>query len=329
MKVTLKDLTTFVRKDPNDLMTSTATWTVDLKSGSSKPGSYSIYGAGCAGSRKAPAVCLRVNDSLTNSSLSLRDGVTYAVRGTAPTALTIEGFRLNTSSKRASSITVGIELYTETSGQPGTKVATGTMVVGPTLGWYTGTLSTSYRVAQGQNFYVALVTPTPNITASIVSGGTNTAYFRNDGAGGAWTGPYTSYAWAYRIRCLAGGIAPTLRSAGVPEINTSFDIKLDQALQNTNAVFLFGVSSSSWNGLPLPFDLTPIGAKGCSLLASADFLAATTTDAAGSAKITLKVPNDPTLVDKIFYNQFYVFDAQANSLGLAWTNGGTGKVGKL
>lgn len=329
VKVTLKDTTPFVRKDPSDLLTSSTTWTVDLKSGSSKPGSYSIYGAGCAGSRKAPAVCLRVNDGLTNRSLNLRDGVTYAVRGTAPQALNIEGFRFNTSSKRSSSITVGIELYTESNGQPGSKVATGTMVIGPTLGWYTGTFTSTYQVAQGQNFYVAMVSPTPHVTASIVSGGTNTDYYRNDGTGGAWTGPYTGYAWAYRVRCLSSGITPKLSSAGVPEIGTSFDVKLDQALENANAIFIVGISSSTWNGLPLPFDLSPLGAKGCSLLAAPNLLAPAVTDAAGSAKITLNLPNDPTLVDRIFYNQFYVFDGQANALGLAWTNGGTGKVGKL
>lgn len=331
VKVTLKDLTTLVRKDPTDLLTSTTSWSVDLKSGSSKPGSYSSYGAGCAGSRKAPGTCLRVNNGLTNSSLSLRDGVTYAIRGTAPQALNIAGIEFNTSSKRSGNITVGIELYTASGGWPGTKVATGTMVIGPTLGWYSGTLTSPYRVAQGQNYFVALVTPTPNVTGSIVTGGSNTAYFRNDGAGGAWTGPYTSsrYAWTYRLRCPAGGITPQLSAAGVPEIGQSFDLKLDGALQNANAMLIIGISASSWHGLPLPFDLTPLGAAGCKLLASANVQVSMTTNGTGSAKLTINVPNNNALVDVVFYNQMYVFDAQANPLGLSWTNGGTGKVGKL
>jgi hypothetical protein len=270
-----------------------------------------------------------MNDTLTNNDLGGRVGVTYAIRATAPDDLEISGLEFNTRSRRAGNIVVNVAVYADSAGQPGARLGTGTMTVGSTMGWYQGNLTNSVKVAKGQNFHVALVFPNPTISTSIVSGGTNTPYFRNDGGGGAWTGPHTGYSWAYRVSCVSTGRVPALSSAGVPEIGTSFDVKLDGAVPNAKTVLVVGASSSTWNGIGLPFDFTPLGAPGCKLLASAQFLLPATADAAGKASITLAVPNLPALVDGLFYNQFYVFDAKANPLGLAWTNGGAGKIGKL
>ncbi len=328
IKVIVADKTSLVRKDPSNLLVSSTTWNVDLKSGSTKPGIYTTFGTGCPGSVKSPATCVRMNDTLTNNNLDGRVGVTYAVRATAPSALDINGLEFNTSSKRTGSVVVNIEVYAETAGKPGAKLATGTMNVGSAIGWYKGTFASVAKIAKGQNFYVALVFPNPTITTSIVTGGTNTAYFRNDGVSGAWTGPYTSYAWTYRVSCVSGGRVPALGVAGVPEIGTSFAVKLDGAVPNAKAFLLLGASNTTWNGLALPFDLKPMGGPGCRLLSSAEFMIPTSTNTAGMASVTLQVPNVPTLVDGLFYNQFYVFDANANPLGLAWTNGGAGKIGK-
>ena len=38
--------------------------------------------------------------------------------------------------------------------------------------------------------------------------------------------------------------------------------------------------------------------------------------------------NDPNLVGVQFYNQYAVFDAGANNLGLAFSNGGEAKIGE-
>ena len=80
--------------------------------------------------------------------------------------------------------------------------------------------------------------------------------------------------------------------------------------------------------MALPFDLTPLNAPGCSILASGDILLPTRTDATGAATVTLELPNTPALVGVVFHNQFAVVDPPANGLGLAWSNGGTAQIGR-
>ncbi len=52
VEVTIKDLTSFVRKDATNLLTSSERWAVDLTSG--WPGSFTTLGAGCQGSAGEP-----------------------------------------------------------------------------------------------------------------------------------------------------------------------------------------------------------------------------------------------------------------------------------
>jgi hypothetical protein len=77
---------------------------------------------------------------------------------------------------------------------------------------------------------------------------------------------------------------------------------------NMPAVGLLGFKGvgSTWNGIPLPVDLTPAGAPGC-WLATSIALTAVLTVSGTSANIynwpRLPVPADPTLYDQSFYDQ--------------------------
>ena len=48
----------------------------------------------------------------------------------------------------------------------------------------------------------------------------------------------------------------------------------------------------------------------------------------GSATLTFNIPSDPTLLRRSFYNQWVLFDAPANSLGLTTSEAGHGVVGR-
>jgi hypothetical protein len=141
-----------------------------------------------------------------------------------------------------------------------------------------------------------------------------------------WTGPAPA-PFAFKVDCVTGGAVPVLSNTGLPVINSSFSVDLSQAKSSTGAVLLLGDSNTAWKPLPLPFDLSGLGAKGCSLLVSGQVLLTTSTDALGNAAVKLSVPNDPALLKASIHNQFFVLDVGANALGLAWTNGGTGTIG--
>ena len=78
----------------------------------------------------------------------------------------------------------------------------------------------------------------------------------------------------------------------------------------------------------MPLDLGVIRAPGCKVLASGQVAIKLTANAQGRATSRIQIPTISGLVGAQFYNQFHVFDAGANTLGLASSNAGVGKVGK-
>jgi hypothetical protein len=286
-------------------------------------GSYSLYGAGCAGSGKRPANCLNVNDTGSRQNYGTRASLTYAIRATAPGNLQVTGFEIETSGNQ----TVTTRIYSDNNGQPGTVLGSSTMVVGGSTGWYATNFATPVNIASGQDFYIAFVNNAATISASIRSG-VNTPYFRNDGAGGSWNGPLGGFPWAYRVQCTGGpGAVPSFTNSGVPELNTSFSLSLRDANPNASGFLVIGASDSSWGGTSLPMDLTPLGASGCKLLASLDILVGVTVNSSGALTQNFAVPDNNALVGFEFYNQYAIADA-ANTFGVVMSNGGRGKIGK-
>jgi hypothetical protein len=128
-------------------------------------------------------------------------------------------------------------------------------------------------------------------------------------------------------RAGGGNAVPVLATTGRPVISTSLTIDLSMARPGV-AVLLTGSSNTSWGAIPLPLDLTSLGAPGCSLLASGNLLiGATAVSAGGTGGVTLGIPNDAALVGLNFYNQYAVVDPSANVLGFAFSRGGNGKIG--
>lgn len=92
------------------------------------------------------------------------------------------------------------------------------------------------------------------------------------------------------------------------------------------AVMLLGLSRTSSAFGPLPFDLSGLGAPGCSILVSSDantLLLGT----AGTATYQLAIPAAPVFLCAHLYNQALVLDAGANALGAVMSDAGAGVVG--
>ncbi|MFK7742076.1 MAG: hypothetical protein AB8H80_17300 [Planctomycetota bacterium] len=114
----------------------------------------------------------------------------------------------------------------------------------------------------------------------------------------------------------------------LPELgNATFAVGLENAPPSALALLVAGNSRSVWANGILPFDLAPLGATGCNLLTSPDATALTTTDAAGSAQVTLAIPNNPALLNAEFAAQWFVPDATIGTLGLAASEGASFVIG--
>lgn len=135
------------------------------------------------------------------------------------------------------------------------------------------------------------------------------------------------YGLVLGFRELTHTAVPVLSSPEKPQIDNDFPVHLTQARPSSFALLLFGISDTSWNGLPLPFDLRLIGAPGCSLLASGEDMQVVPTDAAGAGSFTYLIPNNIYLLRGRFYNQYLVRDPAANGLGFVVSNGGAGVIG--
>ncbi len=125
----------------------------------------------------------------------------------------------------------------------------------------------------------------------------------------------------------APNISPELSSKSSPEIG--LPLKLDFALARSQApvILAMSLSNSKWNGVPLPLDLGPFGAKGCKLLVGLDLTFVTAASKTGSGSFTFPVPKDRSLIQLNTYFQSLVLDPGANNLGLSFTNGLNARFG--
>ena len=127
--------------------------------------------------------------------------------------------------------------------------------------------------------------------------------------------------------CAGSTGVPMVSGVGVPRLNQSYDVLLQQAAANSAAVVTIGSSRDEFMGMPLPASLSAVGAgPGCSLFTSADFTDLKLTDGAGTAQFSLLVPNLPTLIGASFYHTWIVLDSGAQG-GLTATDGLAAVIG--
>ncbi len=96
------------------------------------------------------------------------------------------------------------------------------------------------------------------------------------------------------------------------------------------AILTIGTSATSWGGIPLPFDMTPLGAPGCFIRNSifTTFGGVTQANASGSAVINVPLPADPSLEGAVFHSQFLFIESGANALGVFASGGLTNTIGR-
>jgi hypothetical protein len=97
---------------------------------------------------------------------------------------------------------------------------------------------------------------------------------------------------------------------------------------NVVSLLAFGVSNTTWSGIPLPLALGPLGAPGCQALVSLDVLETVLLLDAGSGTFVWSLPSSPTFAGFPFFTQAVIFDSASTqplpigtSSGRAWTVG--------
>ncbi len=104
-------------------------------------------------------------------------------------------------------------------------------------------------------------------------------------------------------------------------LGQGWNVTLVRGAPSSGAALMVGLGNTSWSGLPLPFDLAPLGAPGCTvhvdvLVSMSRFLSA-----GGGTSWSLPTPNDISLDGASLYGQVAMVDLFANNFGIITSNG--------
>lgn len=133
--------------------------------------------------------------------------------------------------------------------------------------------------------------------------------------------------YPYGAGCPGGlNVIPegTANSVPLPGLST-YAQQLAKAGSGYPAVFLMGISNTTYNSMPLPFPLTFLGGPNCDMVASPNFMVFTMTvgggPGAGSATIPTPIPGIGALAGVRVYSQWVVFDKAASNGNVSATAG--------
>ena len=285
--------------------------------------SFQAFGAGCAGSPQvAVPTCAQNNASggPLNQTTSTDE---YVYRVGAGSASTLTSFDLFTRSNTGGAVTVPARIYAAGSNGPGAApIATTTMTVGPTAGFYTATFDPP--VAAPPTFYVGVDNTTQTTLLSDLSLGTANLGYKRTG-NGAWSFQIVRPGWTVQCTNQPLNLTPAMSVAGLPQLGATYAPSVTDALASTPAILISGLSDQVWQGSALPLALP--GAPGCALLAAADVTAVTFTDAAGGASQSVTVPNAQSLIGLQVFHQWAIWDPAANGLSIVTSDAGAATIG--
>ena len=139
--------------------------------------------------------------------------------------------------------------------------------------------------------------------------------------------PVASFA-VYGTGCMGSGGLPILTAQGssLPRSASTFDTQVINLPAGGGFAFMvLGFDNTSWNGLPLPLDLTSFGMPGCTGYVRVD-AAVLVPQVSGTLSFSMAIPGG--LEGIVFHQQCLSLDpAAGNPAGAATSNAGTAVVG--
>jgi len=287
--------------------------------GGSTIATFSKYGTGCPVSTMIPVPTCQQLNSFGGPLVGTTSANQYLYRIGGAANSNVLSFDLYCQSTTGGSVTVPAYIYGLSGNSPdNVPLATTTMTIGGTPGFYTATFSSP--VLTGNVFYIGVDSTAQNVVLSDLTTGTfNIGYWRT-GPGAPWTLQVMKPSWT--VQCTSQPLFPTpvLDSDALPLIGTTYNLTLTDGVASSIAVMVSGTSNAG--GVPIP------GAPGCNLFASADVLQAVPISATGTASSPITIPNSGALVGFNAYHQWAVLDIPANSLGVVVSDAGHATVGQ-
>lgn len=119
--------------------------------------------------------------------------------------------------------------------------------------------------------------------------------------------------------CAGTNGVPAL-TASPPRLGQSVAFTASSLRPNQFALFLFGLSNTTWAGIPLPLNLAVVGMPTCTGYCSADVVDAVL-NTTGSAQSSLALPSSTSALGFTFHAQVLAQDPGINAFGAVNSNG--------
>ena len=133
-------------------------------------------------------------------------------------------------------------------------------------------------------------------------------FYSTGGSGGTYASTGTT--------CPPGSTSQGFAARGGSDLSWYF---YSGSGNNVPTAGFIGTSKTTWGGIPLPFDLTPLGGAGCSIYTDGAAVLPGQTDATGTLgriRYDVPIPADPSTNGVQLYTQSFVVDPTYNSLGI-------------
>jgi hypothetical protein len=288
------------------------------------PARYSSFGQGCIGSGQTATPCVSYNTNQGNLSGTATPADFAVLANSGQAGMAVCGVSFSTRSASGQPVTTTVSIYDRPTGaEPGLALGSTTMAIGGTLAVHSAVFSPSVIIPPQTGFFL-VIDARPRITLPLAITGTQITHYW--GAPGSWSAPL-SHNWKFQLNCCTSGAVPLLLNQGTPRVGGVVTTLLSQAAPNALALQFTGFSDTTWNGIPLPLDLTLFGAPGCRLLAPGTLIQTIAVDAGGNGSLPLQIPAIQVLCGARIIQQWLVVDPSANTVGLAFSNGGAGTIG--
>lgn len=139
--------------------------------------------------------------------------------------------------------------------------------------------------------------------------------------------PYVAASYSIVAANATCGVSPfptiTRQNTGeVPALGATFSRQLTSCPASTPYFLMQGLSNVTANGgtVPLPYDLTPIGAPTCTVNVDPQAITLGFTDLVGNAEWSMNVPNTLAFRGFPWFEQALVLNGAANALGVQVSN---------
>ncbi|MFN3240540.1 MAG: hypothetical protein ACE37K_03405 [Planctomycetota bacterium] len=292
--------------------------------GGSTIATFGTFGAGCAGSATEPVVTCQEELNGSGGTLSgSTNQYEYTFRVTNGAAFDVSSFDIYTQSNNGT-LTRPAHIYADVGGGPSaTPLASTTITVGTQPGFYTATFATP--VAVSGTFYIGYENSPSGVISNLTAGAGGVGFYRTSSTTWNQSGLVQRPSW--RVNCNTGSVnlTPAMSVNGLPQLGTTYNPSVSDALENTFAVLVSGLSDQAYNGLPLPLPLP--NAPGCDLLVAAESLELAITDAQGNAQSPMVVPNNSALTGLAVFHQWGIWDPTVNNLKIVMSNAGIATIG--